>query len=323
MVAVTLTRSASGMWAWAAGRALAARDVPASGAEHAAWTVRGWAEIALGCALLGPAAFDGLDTVILATRIRRGGPAADRLRALRGRAGPVPRGYPSSDDPGPVDGPGEETREACRALAAWCATIPDRDGPVRPVRDHLRWGERHRPAATRDVTILDGSRFTGLAWRTWMRLPGERGLITVLVDHTHRAPELRRRVWRGIHDGAHLDHLAACGEDIEFGRGLLAAETYAMAVELVALAETRDAAVRRILKHGVLERIARIPGNGADNPELQRLPTLAATYVTGALRLLGGGAEGVPARLREPLRARWVRATAGAARCRPSLVPAR
>lgn len=311
------------MWAWAAGRAMSARDVPASGPEHAAWTVRGWAEIALGCALLGPAAFDGLDTVVLATRIRRGGPAADRLRALRARAGRVPRGYPSSEDPGPVAGPDEETREACRVLAGWCATIPDGDGPVRPVRDHLRWGERYRPSATRDVTIVDGSRFVGLAWRTWMRLPGERGPVNVLVAHTHRAPEIRRRVWRGIHDGAHLDHLAVTTADIEFGRGLLAAETYAMGVELTALAETPDPAVRRVLKAGVLERIARIPGNGPDNPELQRLPTLAATYVTGALRLLGGDPEGVPERLREPLLARWIRATAGAAPYPPSPVPAR
>ncbi|WP_157521600.1 hypothetical protein [Herbidospora cretacea] len=317
---VTLTRSESGMWAWAAGRALAAGDVPASGAEQAAWTVRSWAEIALGCALLGPAAFDGLDTVVLATRIWRGGPAADRLRALRARAGPVPRGYPSPEDPGHVEGPGEDTRDACRRLAAWCATIPDGPaGPVRPVRDHLRWGERHRPHATREVVIVDGSRFTGLAWRTWMRLPGERGPVTVLVDHTHRAPEIRRRVWRGVHDGAHLDHLAACDDEIEFGRGLLAAETYAMAVELVALAETRDAAVRRVLRHGVLERIDRISAH----PELRSLPTLASAYVTGALSLLEGGAEGVPEKLREPLRARWVRARAGAARCPPSPVPAR
>ncbi|WP_212735709.1 hypothetical protein, partial [Herbidospora galbida] len=244
---------------------------------------------------------------------------------LRARCGPVPRGYPDAADPGPVDAPGEETREACRRLAAWCATFPDDDGGggVRPVRDHLRWGERHRPHATRAVTVVDGSRFAGLAWRTWMRLPGERGLITVLVDRTHRAPEIRRRVWRGIHDGAHLDHLAACGDDLEFGRGLLAAETYAMAVELVALAETADPAVRRVLRQGVLERIARISGH----PELGSLPTLASVYVTGALRLLGGEAggrvEGVPEELREPLRARWVRATAGAARCLPSPVPAR
>ncbi|WP_157555693.1 hypothetical protein [Herbidospora yilanensis] len=316
---MTLTRDEAAMWAWAAGRAVAAGDVPASGAEAAAWTVRGWAEIALGCALLGPAAFDGLDTVVLATGVRHGGPAAGRLRALRARCGPVPRGYPDAADPGPVAAPGEETREACRRLAAWCAVIPDGHGRSRPVRDHLRWGERHRPNATRDVTVVDGSRFAGLAWRTWMRLPGQRGLITVLVDGTHRAPEPRRRVWRGVHDGAHLDHLAACGDDIEFGRGLLAAETYAMAVELVALAETPDPVVRRVLKHGVLERIGRI----ADHPELGGLPTLAAVYVTGALRLLGGEAEGVPEELREPLRARWVRATTGATRHRPSPVPAR
>nr|WP_062331728.1 hypothetical protein [Herbidospora sakaeratensis] len=300
---MTLTRDDSAMWAWAAGRALAAGDVPASGAEAAAWTVRGWAEIALGCALLGPAAFDGLDAVVQATGVRHGGPAADRLRALRARCGPVPRGYPDAADPGPVDPPGEETREACRRLAAWCATIPDGSGRSRPVRDPLRWGERHRPHATRDVTAVDGSRFAGLAWRTWMRLPGEHGPITVVVEGTHRAPEPRRRVWRGVHDGAHLDLLAACGDEVEFGRGLLAAESYAMAVELVALAETADPVVRRVLKQGVRERIGRIAGH----PELGLLPTLAAAYVTGALGLLEGGAGGVPEELAEPLRARWGR----------------
>ena len=61
--------------AWAIAAATAALTVPASNAEAAAWAVRGWADVAVGClALDGPAcpvagpgtpsAFGGLDEVV-------------------------------------------------------------------------------------------------------------------------------------------------------------------------------------------------------------------------------------------------------------------
>src|SRR5579864_9031777 len=103
--------------AWAIAAATAAVGVPASGAEAAAWTVRGWADVAVGClALDGPAespaespadsgapgAFAGLDEVIRSVPVASGGQHAARLRRLRRFAGPVPPCYP---DARPVDGP--------------------------------------------------------------------------------------------------------------------------------------------------------------------------------------------------------------------------
>ncbi|MFI6498163.1 hypothetical protein [Nonomuraea typhae] len=337
---------------WAVDAASAAADVPAVGAEAAAWTVYGWAEVALACAVLGEAvAFAGLDEVVAACAVRHGGPAAARLSALRAMAGPVPAFYPDAGSPGPVPPLGEDAWRACAALAAFCDALPSWDGhmwagacsPWRggygPVPDraraHLRWGERYRPSARSGHRVVAGVRFAGLVRRTWMRLPGH---AAVLVDVPRQGPEPVRRVWRGIHDGAHLDHLALAGEGpVEFGHGLLAAESYAMAVELVALLESLergDGLVAACLRDGLAERIGRLPGfpgplrlagrtlrqaAGHRAPGLACLPRLAATYVTGPLRLLAahspspaghgpspaGGGSVLPERLRGDLLGRW------------------
>jgi hypothetical protein len=145
---------------------------------------------------------------------------------------------------------------------------------------------------------------------------------------------MRPRVCHGIHNGAHLDHLAALTAEaplrgapspIEFGAGLLAAESYAMAVELLAAAECTVSGLTgeaRQLRHGLVERIGRHPGyahwcaglgngkraltGGSDRSvtspsgalaeaastrvgEFGALPTLASNYVTGPLSLIGGG----------------------------------
>ncbi|WP_157248218.1 hypothetical protein [Nonomuraea typhae] len=335
---------------WAVEAARAAAEVPAVGAEAAAWTVYGWAEVALACAVLGePAAFAGLDEVVAAGAVRHGGPAAERLSALRAMAGPVPGFYPDAGPPGPVPPVGEDTWRACAALAAFCDALPSgcaaaggfswsRDGFV-PVPDRaraqLRWGERYRPSARRGHRVVAGERFAGLVRRTWIRLPGH---PAVLVDVPRQGPEPVRRVWRGIHDGAHLDHLALAGEGpVEFGHGLLAAESYAMAVELVALLESLergDVQVAACLRDGLAERIGRLPGfpgplrqagrtvrraAGHRSPDLAHLPRLAATYVTGPLRLLAGhgpasaghgpspvgDGHALPARLWRDLLGRW------------------
>ncbi|MEU8148203.1 hypothetical protein [Nonomuraea sp. NPDC048901] len=330
-----------GARAWAAAAASAAACVPAEGAEAAAWTVYGWAEVALGCAVLArPSAFAGLDQVIAASGVRRGGLAAARLRALRAFAGPVPRYYPAAEPPGPVPTVAGSTWHMCAALAEFCDALPAHRGHVRvPDRaaDHLWWGEKYRPSARRGHLVVPGRDYTGLARRLWMRLPGH---PAVLVDVPRRAPEPWRRVWRGIHEGAHLDHLAMAGETpdarplascgdpagpsaAEFGPGLLAAESYAMAVELVALLESLErgeGTVAGCLRDGLAERIGRLPGfpgclrpvgrtlrraaeHGAS--ELAALPRLAATYVTGPLRLLAGDEVALPARLRTDLLGRW------------------
>ncbi|TYB66637.1 hypothetical protein FXF51_16130 [Nonomuraea sp. PA05] len=318
---------------WAIDAASAAARVPAEGAEAAVWTVYGWAEVALGCAVLArPGAFAGLDQVIAGRGVRRGGIAAARLRALRAMAGPVPGYYPVPESPGPVPPVAESTWHLCAALAEFCDALPARRGHPRVpdgAADHLWWGEKYRPSARRGHLVVPGRPYTGLARRVWMRLPGH---PAVLVDVPRRAPEPYRRVWRGIHEGAHLDHLAA-GEGrsgslagphpAEFGHGLLAAESYAMAVELVALLESSERGEGRVagcLRDGIAERIGRLPGfpgrlrltgrtlrraAGHREPELAALPTLAAAYVTGPLRLLAGDDLALPVRLRADLAGRW------------------
>ncbi|HEV2251949.1 MAG TPA: hypothetical protein VGS06_02025, partial [Streptosporangiaceae bacterium] len=96
--------------------AKAAVRVPAVDAEADAWTVRGWADVAVGCLALdgsasagsngptpsAPGAFGGLDEVIRAVPVVSGGQHAARLRRLRALAGPVPPWYP---DARPVAGP--------------------------------------------------------------------------------------------------------------------------------------------------------------------------------------------------------------------------
>ncbi|GAA0390557.1 hypothetical protein Acor_47300 [Acrocarpospora corrugata] len=299
--------------AWTEARAVAATLVPATGAEAAAWTVRGWAEVALGCAVLGRA-FDGLDRVVRAAGIRHGGPGAVRLRALRALGGPVPSWYPDEGDPGPVAPVGAEVWRLCELVAEFCAAVPTgaqartsrgRDS----ARGQLRWGERYRPEPARRYRIVRGDAYAGMVWRTWMRLPTAKGVENVLVAVGRQKPELQRRVWLGIHEGAHLDLLAARDGELEFGAGLLAAESYAMAVEMAALLAAAGDGQRELagwLRLGLLERIGRLPGfdgripaaRGFSAPELAPLPTLAAAYVTGPLTLLCAPAE-------TPLHARW------------------
>jgi len=49
--------------AWAVTAARAAADVPAGGAEADAWTVRGWADVAVGCLALDEPARRGASPV--------------------------------------------------------------------------------------------------------------------------------------------------------------------------------------------------------------------------------------------------------------------
>ncbi len=83
------------------------------------------------------------------------------------------------------------------------------------------------------------------------------------------ATPLAQRVWRGTHEGAHLDHLAALARPVpvaalapapgEFGSGLLLAESYAMAVEIVAAVEcllAREGHAVWQLGNGLAERAA-------------------------------------------------------------------
>src|SRR5260370_28953355 len=107
------------------------------------------------------------------------------------------------------------------------------------------------------------------------------------------ASPLAQQIWRGIHEGAHLDHLAAltalgaaAPSPAEFGAGLLIAESYAMAVEILAavecvLAEEGHAVWQ--LGAGLIERATRLPRRSDPASEFIDLPTLAEVYVRGPL----------------------------------------
>ncbi|MBE1537047.1 hypothetical protein [Actinomadura algeriensis] len=211
----------------------------------------------------------------------------------RGRAGPAPPPPPQWGPAPPLASP---------APAPPCSGLS--------VRGLVAWGGGLRPSACDHSAVGVSPAFPpGTAWRTWFRLP--RGVV--LVERPAVAPVRSRAVWRAVHDGAHLDHLAAlppaAPAHAEYGGGLLTAEAYAMAVEVLAAAEAawsgRDGLVRELCD-GLAERAARPAGGGA----FGALPTLAAAYVLGPLRLLGGADRALPGRLGPDLRARWGRAVA-------------
>jgi hypothetical protein len=352
--------------AWALGAAQAAVRVPASGTEAVNWAVRGWAEVALGCAVGGvPDAFRGLDDAVRASDVPCGGPFADRVRALRSRGGEVPAWYFGADARHPTEsGMDAGTVEACLNLAEFCDSLSAAISALRRDRarrerepppwtgpaDHLRWGERLRPR-TRNYRyeVLHTTIEQNLAWRSWLCLPTMDGPRIALVDPARTAPvaSVRQRVCHGIHNGAHLDHLGALAganrdpagspahAPIEFGAGLLVAESFAMAVELLAAAECVLAglpAEAHQLLRGFVERIGRVPGYRAWHErtgrgcgsaaldaaasikirEFATLPTLAANYVTGPLRLLANesGDPLLPSVLHKRLRQRWAAVSA-------------
>jgi hypothetical protein len=263
-----------------------------------------------------------------------GGQHAGRLRRLRRLAGPVPPWYPDARPvAGPVRGVGPFIWQGADLLARFGeelmmtgAGLPwGASCPLSSARQ-LAWGARYRPSpsdAHRTVR-LPVNRF--LARRTWMCLPGRPGPSRpdpgpgpgpAVAEVPSTASPLAQQIWRGIHEGAHLDHLAAltalgasAPSPAEFGAGLLIAESYAMAVEILAavecvLAEEGHAVWQ--LGAGLIERATRLPGGSDPAPEFVDLPTLAEVYVRGPLEVLTGGdaARALPAQIVGSLRARW------------------
>ena len=343
--------------AWAVAAATAAVRVPALNAESDAWIVRGWADVAVGClALDGPrpgdsgpggsgladssgppsrsglpngsglsGAFGGLDEVVQAIGVLSGGQHAARLRLLRRFAGPVPRWYP---DARPVVGFIRRIRGiAWRAadlvagfgelLLSTAVALP-RDAPCPLVSARqLAWGVRYRPSPSDAHVTLCLPVSRRLARRTWMCLPGLASPGTVIAEVPSTAPPLEQQIWRGIHEGAHLDHLTSLARrgplapsPGEFGAGLLIAESYAMAVEILAAVECILAgeghAVRQ-LGAGLIERATRLPGGAHPAAEFADLPTLAEVYLLGPIEVLSGGAAAaaLPEELISSLRDRW------------------
>ena len=333
--------------AWASAAAAAAAEVPAANAEAAAWTVRGWADVAVGCLALdgasrrmrGPdltGAFSGLDEVVRSVPVVSGGPHAARLRSLRRMAGPVPRWYPDTRPAGgAIRGVAPRAWQAAELITRFgellmrtAAGLPP--GPPCPLSSarQLAWGARYRPLPTdAHVTIrLPVSR--RLARRTWMCLPGLPGPGTAAAEVPSSATPLAQQIWRGIHEGAHLDHLAALARPggaglprpaapspAEFGAGLLVTESYAMAVELLAAVECILAGEGHAvwqLGAGLVERATRLPGGSRPVAEFADLPTLAGVYTLGPLEILAGGrpdAALLPDGVTSSLRARWLAAS--------------
>src|SRR5579872_2667167 len=352
--------TAAAAHAWAIAAATAAVRVPTLDAEADGWTVRGWADVAVGCLALHDAvssgafgglesgAFGGLDEVIRAVPVVSGGQHADRLRRLRELAGPVPPWYPDTRPvAGPIRGVGPFIWRAADLLERFGeelmmtgAGLPwGASAPLSSARQ-LAWGARYRPSPSdAHLTVrLPVNRF--LARRTWMclpragaspcarpgpavaevpstaspsdahltvRLPVNRFLARrtwmclpragaspcarpgpAVAEVPSTASPLAQQIWRGIHEGAHLDHLAAltalgpaAPSPAEFGAGLLIAESYAMAVEILAavecvLAEEGHAVWQ--LGAGLIERVTRLPGGSDPAPEFVDLPTLAEVY---------------------------------------------
>jgi hypothetical protein len=331
--------------AWAAAAAKAAVRVPAPNAEADAWTVRGWADVAVGCLALdgsglsgsgfrtarpqgpgeGPGAFSGLDEVVRSVRVVSGGQHAARLRRLRRFAGPVPLWYP---DTRPVIGAVRRIRGIVwRAadLVAWfgellltAATTLPREASCPLVSERqLAWGVRYRPSPSDAHVTLRLPVNRWLARRTWMCLPGLPGPATAIAEVPSSATPLEQQIWRGIHEGAHLDHLASLARHGplapspgEFGAGLLIAESYAMAVEMLAAVEcilTGEGQAVWQLGAGLIERATRLPGGAHPAAEFADLPTLAEVYLLGPLEVLTGGAaaDALPAEISRSLRDRW------------------
>jgi hypothetical protein len=327
--------------AWAVAAAHAAVRVPAPNAEADAWTVRGWADVAVGCLALdgsslsgsgrrtarspGPGAFSGLDEVVRTLRVVSGGQHAARLRRLRRFAGPVPRWYP---DTMPVIGPVRRIRgivwRAADLVARFggllltaAATLPREASCPLISERQLAWGVRYRPSPSDTHVTLRLPVNRWLARRTWMCLPGLPGPATAIAEVPSTATPLEQQIWRGIHEGAHLDHLASLARPGplapspgEFGAGLLIAESYAMAVEILAAVEcilTGQGQAVRQLGAGLIERATRLPGGASPAAEFADLPTLAEVYLLGPLEVLTGGAAAaaLPAEIISSLRDRW------------------
>jgi hypothetical protein len=209
-------------------------------------------------------------------------------------------------------------------LIATAAQLPN--GAACPVVSarQLAWGVRYRPSPSEGHFTLRLPAVTRrLARRTWMCLPGLSGLGTAIAEVPSTATPLAQQIWRGIHEGAHLDHLSSLARlsrplapnPGEFGAGLLVAESYAMAVEILAAVECVLAGEGHAvwqLGAGLIERATRLPGGSNPVAEFADLPTLAEVYVLGPLEVLASGpaATALPAEITRSLRDRWRRACA-------------
>jgi hypothetical protein len=260
-----------------------------------------------------------------------------RLRSVRTLCGPVPVGYPAGGHPVPAAAaPPERMRWLAGRLARWGdaalgadpgvagVAVPIDAGYAASLLERYRTGRpagRSHPGACRDLRVP-----VELTWRTWWWADGPN-----LGVAPWSMPAERHAVMCGVHAGAHLDHLALLAEEqgpgvavgLQFGSGVFVAEAVAMTVEYVMGA--RHPEVRAVVRRGLIERLARLPGLNdwglavapgsavmaeaveTIDQEFPSLPGLAAAYTIGPLLL----AERcfvhplVPAGLRTALAGAW------------------
>jgi hypothetical protein len=291
-------------------------------------------------ALFGPVPVAYDDAVARAAGAPRAGTAATAdARAAAGARGPA----------WARRAPGPEVRAAVGALVRWAdealpepgripcadpgvpcdaalaADLIERYGPARPA------GLAHRGACRSLAVPL------ALTWRTWWWHGS--GPMLGVPGWTLSAG--RSAVMFGLHAGAHLDlqwwsavergPSAAVG--LEFGAGLIVAESVTMAVEYSASA--RVPALRPYVRQGLVGRLARLPrlarwgpaavpdsaimaaaveaaeaAEATGDAEFGALPRLAAAYTAGPVLLAWRGFSHrlVPGALRGPLRSHWSQA---------------
>ncbi|MET7483855.1 hypothetical protein [Streptomyces sp. NPDC005538] len=321
-------------------------DVPASGQEATDWRCRGLAELLLHAVVRG-------DRRLLRSVDRaavRLAPAhhrfADRLRGLRGAVGRVPAGYPRPREHDlPPCGPAAGVRRAAVALARLCDRQggPPSPAPLPPesvvdaaeAADALDRLAGLRPLGLRGHTCLRAPVPAELIWRGWL----VQGAEPVFVVAPHALPGSRIETSFGLHVGVHLDQvrdlvglgLHEWAVRLQFGEGLLVAESVAMTAEILALAApSRPLGIElsEALRTGIVERLARLPRLarwGVDlapgsatmlaaaerhDREFPTLPRLAEAYVVGPFHLATASFRhaSISPRLRRSLVEGWRRA---------------
>ncbi|WP_459803317.1 hypothetical protein [Herbidospora sp. RD11066] len=244
----------------------------------------------------------------------------ERLRALRAYAGPVPRRYPVPSYERRDIAPARKTVEAVVALGKLIDSIE----VIRPATGQVRTPARLSDVAAaldqmKSIRPLSGGvhrcrRVTvdrTLVWRGWFGQSGSPVMLFVEQD----LAQVELELMYGLHAGTHLDHLTevlqstgpAAAARLEYGSGLLVAESVAMAAEFIAFASQKHELAeqaRSFLRRSLIERIARIPNLRDHLPpesrfspavcdamdltpahEFAALPTLAGSYVSGPFEL--------------------------------------
>lgn len=315
----------------------AALDVPAETLpERHSWVCRNLAEVTLMASVAG---YDVniVDSVIADTDFEYADPRfCERLHQLRSIVGdtlpPYPRGRAICvDELGSLSSAELQAAKAISifADALFNTAIPhqleismlegDGEVAITELRNLRPAASKHNPVFVRRPDIAPH-----LVWRAWMTLP-QRGPAIVVVDQ--RLSPAKLAIWWGIHNGSHLDHLSQFSSEhiapIEFGRGLLVAESWAMCAEMLAAAEgliKGDAITMSVVRTGLIERLGRLPlpPSASFSPSYQlairtpsvefcALPTLSKAYVVGAIALLGNGFKNsfIPEHMAIEARRRW------------------